>query len=159
MGSIEPDVQEARIGRSQPGVGLWNPHFFVLNFFKSGLTLNPHKKRNSFGLLIPLYLCCFVDCIKTVFISRCKSAMDQRSVTIHRINDYERALQLIGYMSEDSDENANDSSEIDSVFDSATVGDVSALSEVENMVKSHNPGANTGVNLGICCQKCNCFSI
>ena len=37
-GFYEPDVQEARIGRSQPDVGLWNPHFFVLDFFKSGLT-------------------------------------------------------------------------------------------------------------------------
>ena len=41
MGSIEPEVQEARIGRSQPGVGLWSPRFFVLHFFESGLTLNP----------------------------------------------------------------------------------------------------------------------
>ena len=63
MGSIEPDVQEAHIGRSQPGVGLWSPHFFVLYFFESGLTLNPHKKRHSFGLFISLYLCCVVDCI------------------------------------------------------------------------------------------------
>ena len=61
MGSIEPDVQEARIGCSQPGVGLWSPHFFVLNFFKSGLTLNSHNKRHSFGLFISL--CCVVDCI------------------------------------------------------------------------------------------------
>ena len=63
MGSIEPDVQEARIGRSQPGVGMWSPHFFVLHFFESGLSLNPHNKRNSFGLFISLYLCCVVDCI------------------------------------------------------------------------------------------------
>ena len=62
VGSIEPDVQEARIGHSQPGVGLWSPHFFVLNFFKK-LTLNPHNKRHSFGLFISLYLCCVVDCI------------------------------------------------------------------------------------------------
>ena len=62
-GSIEPDVQEARMGRSQPGVGLWSPHFFVLHFFESGLTLNPHNKRHSFGLFISLYLCCVVDCI------------------------------------------------------------------------------------------------
>ena len=34
-GLYEPDVQEARIGRSQPGVGLWSPHFFIFNFFKS----------------------------------------------------------------------------------------------------------------------------
>ena len=63
VGSIEPDVQEARMGRSQPGVGLWSPHFFVLHFFESGLTLNPHNKRHSFGLFISLYLCCVVDCI------------------------------------------------------------------------------------------------
>ena len=47
------------MGRSQPGVGLWSPHFF-----ESGLTLNPHNKRHSFGLFISLYLCCVVDCIK-----------------------------------------------------------------------------------------------
>ena len=52
------------MGRSQPGVGLWSPHFFVLHFFESGLTLNPHNKRHSFGLFISLYLCCVVDCIK-----------------------------------------------------------------------------------------------
>ena len=57
-GHYEPNVQEARIGRSQPGVGLGSPHFFVLNFIKSGLTLNPHNKHNSFGLFISLYLCC-----------------------------------------------------------------------------------------------------
>ena len=51
------------MGRSQPGVGLWSPHFFVLHFFESGLTLNPHNKRHSFGLFIFLYLCCVVDCI------------------------------------------------------------------------------------------------
>ena len=51
------------MGRSQPGVGLWSPHFFVLHFFESGLTLNPHNKRHSFGLFISLYLCCVVDCI------------------------------------------------------------------------------------------------
>ena len=33
---------------------------------KSGLTLNPHNKRHSFGLFISLYLCCVVDCIKTI---------------------------------------------------------------------------------------------
>ena len=63
-GLYEPDIQETCIGCSQPGVGLWSPHFFVLNFFKSGLTLNPHNKRNSFGLFIYLYLCCVVDCLK-----------------------------------------------------------------------------------------------
>ena len=63
MGSIEPDVQEARIGRKQPSVELWRPHFFVLNFFKSGLTLKPHNKRYSFGHFIYLYRCCVVDCI------------------------------------------------------------------------------------------------
>ena len=51
------------MGRSQCGVGLRSPHFFVLHFFESGLTLNPHNKRNSFGLFISLYLCCVVDCI------------------------------------------------------------------------------------------------
>ena len=66
VGSIESDVQEARMGRSQPGVGLWSPHFFVLHFFESGLTLNPHNKRHSFGLFISLYLCCVVDCINNV---------------------------------------------------------------------------------------------
>ena len=39
-------------------------HISVLNFFKSGLTLNPHNKRHSFGLFISLYLCSVVDCIK-----------------------------------------------------------------------------------------------
>ena len=59
------------MGRSQPGVGLWSPHFFVLHFFESGLTLNPHNKRHSFGLFISLYLCCVVDCINVcVIISR-----------------------------------------------------------------------------------------
>ena len=51
------------MGRSQPGVGLWSPHFFVLHFSESGLTLNPHNKRHSFGLFIFLYVCCVVDCI------------------------------------------------------------------------------------------------
>ena len=59
------------MGRSQPGVGLWSPHFFVLHFFESGLTLNPHNNRQSFGLFISLYLCCVVDCINVcVIISR-----------------------------------------------------------------------------------------
>ena len=62
-GLHEPDVQEARIGHSQPGVGLWSTRSFVLNLFKSGRTLNPHNKRHSFGLFISLYLCCVVDCI------------------------------------------------------------------------------------------------
>ena len=57
------------MGRSQPGVGLWSPHFFVLHFFESGLTLNPHNKRHSFGLFISLYLCCVVDCIN--YFSAC----------------------------------------------------------------------------------------
>ena len=64
-GLFEPDVQEARIGHSQPGVGLWSPHFFVLNYLKSGLPLNLHNKRHSFGLFISLYVCCIVDCINT----------------------------------------------------------------------------------------------
>ena len=55
------------MGRSQPGVGLWSPHFFVLHFFKSELTLNPHNKRHSFGFFISLYLRCVVDCIKTLY--------------------------------------------------------------------------------------------
>ena len=38
-------------------------HISVLHFFESGLTLNPHNKRNSFGLFISLYVCCVVDCI------------------------------------------------------------------------------------------------
>ena len=72
-GLYEPDVQEARIGCSQPGVGLWSPHFFVLTFFKNGLTLNPHNKRPSFGLFISLHLCCIVDCINvSVSIVQCK---------------------------------------------------------------------------------------
>ena len=63
-GLYKPDVQEARIvRRSQPGVGLWSPHFFVLNFFKRELTLNPHNKCHSFGLFISLFVCCVVDCI------------------------------------------------------------------------------------------------
>ena len=57
------------MGRSQPGVGLWSPHFFVLQFFESGLTLNPHNKRHSFGLFISLYLCCVVDCINIYMYS------------------------------------------------------------------------------------------
>ena len=56
------------MGRSQPGVGLWSPHFFVLHFFESGLTLNPHNKRHSFGLFISLYLCCVVDCINMLTV-------------------------------------------------------------------------------------------
>ena len=32
-------------------------HIFFLHFFESGLTLNPHNKRHSFGLFISLYLC------------------------------------------------------------------------------------------------------
>ena len=70
VGSIEPNVQEAHIEYSQPGVGLWSPHFFVLNLFKSGLTLNPQNKRHSFGLFISIYLCCVVDCIN-IFIPLC----------------------------------------------------------------------------------------
>ena len=62
-GLYEPDIQEARIGCSQPGVVLWSPHFFVLTSFKSGLTLDPHNKRHSFGLFISLYMCCVVHCI------------------------------------------------------------------------------------------------
>ena len=89
MGSIEPDVQKARIGRSQPGVGLWSPYFFVLHFFESGLTLNPHNKHHSFGLFIPLYLCCVVDCInyyyflnhKNKVISYCPNFVLQKKVT------------------------------------------------------------------------------
>ena len=54
------------MGRSQPGVGLWSQHFFVLHFFESGLTLNPHNKRHSFGLFISLYLCCVVNCINAL---------------------------------------------------------------------------------------------
>ena len=62
------------MGRSQPGVGLWSPHFFVLHFFESGLTLNPHNKRHSFGLFISLYLCCVVDCInKNLFYMNIRS--------------------------------------------------------------------------------------
>ena len=57
------------MGRSQPGVGLWNPHFFVLHFFESGLTLNSHNKRHSFGHFISLYLCCVVDCIKDFMLA------------------------------------------------------------------------------------------
>ena len=44
--------------------------------------------------------------------------MDRRSFTICEIDDYEQALQLIGYM---SDENANDCSEIDCVVDAVDV--------------------------------------
>ena len=65
-GLYEPNVLEAHIGRSQPGVGLWSPHFFVLNFFKRGLKLNPHNKCHSFGFFLSLYLCCVVDCIVIV---------------------------------------------------------------------------------------------
>ena len=49
----------------------------------------------------------------------------ERSFTIRRIDDYEWALQLIGHMYDDSDENAKDSNEIDSVVDAAVVSDVS----------------------------------
>ena len=31
-------------------------HISVLNFFKSGLTLNPHNKHHSFGIFISLLL-------------------------------------------------------------------------------------------------------
>ena len=54
------------MGRSQPGVGLWSPHFFLLNSFEIGLTLNPHNKRHSFGLFISLYMCCVVDCVNVL---------------------------------------------------------------------------------------------
>ena len=76
------------MGRSQPGVGLWSPHFFVLHFFESGLTLNPHNKRHSFGLFISLYLCCVVDCINTFM----------QSTTQARCNDMKRPneLRLLG---------------------------------------------------------------
>ena len=53
--------------------------------------------------------------------------MDRRSFTICRINNYERVLQLIGYMSNNSDKNANDSSKIDSVVDAADVGEFIVL--------------------------------
>ena len=67
MGSIETDDNEAHIGRRQPGVGLWSPHFFVLYCFESGVTFNPDNKRHSFGLYISLYPCCVVDCIHFFF--------------------------------------------------------------------------------------------
>ena len=66
MGSIEPDVHEARIRRSQ---GAWHwvkePTFLCFKLLKSGLTLNPYNKRHSFGLFISLYLCGVVDYIKS----------------------------------------------------------------------------------------------
>ena len=71
------------MGRSQPGVGLWSPHFFVLHFFESGLTLNPHNKRHSFGLFISLYLCCVVDCIKEFM----QSTMQARYKDMKRPNE------------------------------------------------------------------------
>ena len=49
--------------------------------------------------------------------------MDRRSFTIRGIDDYKWALQLIGCVSDDSDENANDSSEVNSVVDATNVGD------------------------------------
>ena len=78
------------MGRSQPGVGLWSPHFFVLHFFESGLTLNPHNKRHSFGLFISLYLCCVVDCINESmqhWHSQCCIWVFMRA-TPHTINDW-----------------------------------------------------------------------
>ena len=53
--------------------------------------------------------------------------MDQRSFTICRIYNYERVLQLIAYMSDNSDENANDRSEIDGVADAADIGEFIVL--------------------------------
>ena len=81
------------MGRSQPGVGLWSPHFFVLHFFESGLTLNPHNKRHSFGLFISLYLCCVVDCIKTYmqhWLCQCCIFPFMQSTTQHRYRDMKR---------------------------------------------------------------------
>ena len=90
MGSIEPDVQEARIGHSQPGVGLWSPHFFVLHFFESGLSLNPHNKRHSFGLFISLYLCCVVDCINNVV-----TYIKMTKLTISRYNKFDAKMACV----------------------------------------------------------------
>ena len=45
--------------RLASGVGLWSPHFFVLNFFKSRLTLNPHNKQQTntiFVLIVNVHL-------------------------------------------------------------------------------------------------------
>ena len=64
------------MGRSQPGVGLWSPHFFVLHFFESGRTLNPHNKRHSFGLFISVYMCCVVDCIKIILCRQHCNVLD-----------------------------------------------------------------------------------
>ena len=69
------------MGRSQPGVGLWSPHFFVLHFFVSGLTLNPHYKRHSFGLFISLYLCCVVDCINDILPSNVVNGTESELVS------------------------------------------------------------------------------
>ena len=84
------------MGSSQPGVGLWSPHFFVLHFFESGLTINPHNKRHSFGLFISLYLCCVVDCINESmrhWHSQCCIWVFMRA-TPHTINDWSIANLL-----------------------------------------------------------------
>ena len=60
---LNPTSRRLALGVVSLAWGLWSPHFFVLHFFESGLTLNPHNKRHSFGLFISLYLCCVVDCI------------------------------------------------------------------------------------------------
>ena len=54
--------------------------------------------------------------------------MDRRVLAIRGIDDYKRALHLIGYQSDDSDQNTNDSSDVDSVVDLADVNDTPVLS-------------------------------
>ena len=63
--------------------------------------------------------------------------MDRRTFTIRGIDDYERALHLIGYQSDDSDQNANDSSDVDSVVDVPYVNDASVLSNSSNSGKCY----------------------
>ena len=63
--------------------------------------------------------------------------MDRRTFTIRGVDDYERALHLIGYQSDNSDQNANDSSDVDSVVDLADVNDPSVLSNSSNSGKCY----------------------
>ena len=64
--------------------------FLFFYFFKSGLTLNPHNKRHSFGLFISLYLCCVVDCIN-VFSMIVQSCM----IYVKYLHSFFRTLQMV----------------------------------------------------------------
>ena len=44
------------------GVGMFDIDYVTRNSYTYNC-YNPHNKHHSFGLFIPLYLCCVVDCI------------------------------------------------------------------------------------------------